>query len=74
MKQYQILIGLALVASAIIVAALIIAGKIQHPGRFLGLQCGRSNDAILVLDTHTGKAYISVADAFINNMKDAAKE
>ena len=54
MKNYQTLIGLALVAAAIVAAALIVAGKIQAPGRFQGVGVVCNGSAALVVDTHTG--------------------
>ncbi len=54
MKDYQTLIGLSLVAAAIIAAALIVTGKIQPPGRYQGVGVVGNSGAALVVDTHTG--------------------
>ena len=51
MKQYQTLIGLALVAAAIVAAAFIIRNE---NGRFQGIQYGPNSLAALIIDTQTG--------------------
>ena len=55
MKQYQILIGLALVASAIVAAAFILK---SDNGRFSGFPCG--SNAALIIDTQTGNVKLGL--------------
>ena len=57
MKQYQILIGLALVASAIVAAAFILK---SDNGRFSGFPCGRDGNAALIIDTQTGNVKLGL--------------
>ena len=57
MKNYQTLIGSAVVAAAIVAAAIIIARKIpvpNPPARYQGVPLVNNQPCAIVLDTHTG--------------------